>query len=88
MLILIAKFGISANGNLVYVAHPDTFPPLFAATAFGFCQFFARIFTIMAPILAQMDEPLPMWIFVITSGIAGVISLGLKVSKKGESKEE
>ena len=36
-LILFAKFGISSNGNLVYVAHPDTFPPLFAATAFGFC---------------------------------------------------
>jgi len=35
-----------------------------------------------------MDEPLPMWIFVITCGIAGVLSLGLKVSEKGESKEE
>jgi len=42
----------------------------------------------MSPVIAQMEEPLPMWIFVITSGVAGVLSLGLKVSKKGESKEE
>jgi len=28
-----------------------------------------------------MDEPLPMWIFVITSGIAGVLSLFLNIKK-------
>jgi len=51
-LILFAKFGISSNGNLVYVAHPDTFPAAFAATAFGFCQVFARVFTVLSPVIA------------------------------------
>ena len=29
-----------------------------------------------------------MWLYVILSGIAAVLSLGLKVSKKGESKTD
>lgn len=87
-LILFAKFGISANGVVVYVAHPDTFPPLFAATAFGLCNVCARTFSTLSPVIAQMKEPLPMWLFVILSGIAAVLSLGLKVSKKGESKTD
>ena len=38
ILILIAKLGISAAFNIVYVCHKSQFPTLFASTSFGYCQ--------------------------------------------------
>ena len=53
-LVLLAKFGISAGFNVVYVANPYMFPLLFASTAMGFCNFLARASTIFAPIVAEV----------------------------------
>ena len=48
-LVLIAKFGIAAAFNLDYVSNSVLFPTLFTATAMGFCNFLARIATILSP---------------------------------------
>ena len=76
---LLAKFGIASAFNIVYVAHRHVFPTLFASTALGYCQFFARILTAGSPVLAQIQEPLPMWIFTFLAGLAGLLSLCLVV---------
>lgn len=52
VLVLVAKFGIASSFNIIYVAHNKVFPVLFAATAFGICNFITRIFTSLSPILA------------------------------------
>ena len=80
LLVLFAKFGIACSMNLVYVSHCATFPTLFAATAFGYCNFLARLFCSLSPLISTMEEPLPMWFFTITAGLAAVLSLGLKVN--------
>ena len=37
VLVLFAKFGITCAFNIVYAAHCDIFPTLFASTALGYC---------------------------------------------------
>jgi MFS transporter, OCT family, solute carrier family 22 (organic cation transporter), member 4/5 len=65
IFVVITKFGISACFIIVYVATVDVFPTLFSATALGFCNFFARVLTIVAPQVAEVEPPVPM--IVLTS---------------------
>ena len=48
-LVLIAKLGMTSVINIAYVCNPDMFPVLFASTALGFCNLFARLATMFAP---------------------------------------
>jgi hypothetical protein len=51
--VVLAKFGIAGGFVIVYVSTVDVFPTLFCATALGFCNFFARVLTIFAPLVAE-----------------------------------
>ena len=62
--VILAKFGISGGFVIVYVSTVDVFPTLFCATALGFCNFFARVLTILAPEVAEQPPPIPMILFV------------------------
>jgi len=48
-LVLLAKFGISAAFTINYLCMSDLFPVLFASSAWGFCNFLARLLTMFAP---------------------------------------
>ena len=72
--VLLAKLGISSAFNILYVSHADVFPVLFAATALGFTNFVTRIITGISPILAQVEEPIPMIIFLALC-IAGCLTV-------------
>jgi len=54
VLVLLAKVGFVGSFNLIYIAHSDMFPVLFAATAMGICNTIARLGTIGAPSLAEI----------------------------------
>lgn len=60
LFIFISKVGNSSSFNLVFLANADLFPTLFSATAMGICNFFARLTTISAPLIAERPAPLPM----------------------------
>ena len=64
------------------MAHCNIFPTLFASTALGYCNVLARIFSAVSPVLAQMEEPTPMWVFTVTAAVASVLSLVLQEDKK------
>lgn len=49
LFVTITKFGISGGFVTVYISTVGVFPTLFCATAIGFCNFFARALTIVAP---------------------------------------
>jgi hypothetical protein len=70
--VIFAKFGIAGGFVIVYVSTVDVFPTLFCATALGFCNFFARFLTILAPEIAERPPPLPMVLFVSLTGL-GII---------------
>lgn len=66
-MVLFAKFGVSLSFGLNYISNSYLFPTLFAATAIGTTNTIARLFSAISPILAQMEEPLPMILFTSTS---------------------
>lgn len=80
-LIMLAKYGTTLSFGLNYSANSYLFPTLFAATALGQCQTFARLFSALSPVFAQMDEPIPMILFSASSAITIVIVMLLNVPK-------
>ena len=76
-MILGAKFGVSSAFNVLYLANALLFPPIIASTAFGICNIFGRLATILAPEVAEVEEPKPMIIFSCLVGIAAIFCLGL-----------
>ena len=81
-LVIFAKLGVSAAFNINYVCNLDLFPVLFASTAYGFCNFLARLFTILSPQVAEIQSLLPMVLFTGTSLLAMITSAFLKPAKK------
>ena len=58
----------------VYQSHPPLFPTLFSARSMGISNIVARLVTILAPIVAEIDYPVPTIIILILSVVAGVCS--------------
>ena len=52
IMVTFAKFGISLAFGINYTANSYLFPTLFAATAIGLCNSFARTFSALSPIFA------------------------------------
>lgn len=52
LLIMVAKSGVALSFGLNYSSNSLLFPTLFAATALGLCNTFARIFSALSPIFA------------------------------------
>lgn len=68
-----AEYGIAAAWTIIYVSHRAVFPVLFLATASGMCNFTARLFGSLAPIMAQVEQPYPMasyGLLVVASTVA------------------
>ena len=72
--VTVAKFGVSASFNTVYLASVGLIPTIFSSSVFGFCNVAARIITITAPVIAEQDAPLPMLICLTALSIAVVAS--------------
>ena len=74
VFILLAKCGVSATFNICYLANAQIFPAIFSGTAFGICNIGAKLATIFAPLVAEVDPPIPMILFTCTAFLAGIIS--------------
>lgn len=64
IFVLLSKFGITGMAQIAYTCSVYLFPTLFSATAIGICNLSARILTISAFMIAEMEAPTPMTIFV------------------------
>ena len=84
LLILMAKFGVAICFCVVYIAHATLFPTMFAATSFGFCNFMARAFSAASPIIAELEQPVPMICFAVAAGVASVLSGFIQVREDSE----
>lgn len=74
IFVVICKFGISGGFVLVYCSTVDVFPTLFCSTALGFCNFFARVLSILAPIVAEKQAPIPM-IILTSLALVGILMI-------------
>ena len=76
-LIMLARFGVSAAFNAVFIGHDSLFPVLFASTSFGICNFLARSFTAVSTMMSQLEQPTPMIIFTLACSLAAISALFL-----------
>lgn len=70
--------GMTATFGVLYIGHMDLFPIVFSTTSMGLCNIMARFLTIFAPIVAEIDEPVPATIFTILCCVAIVITLFIR----------
>ena len=64
IFIMFAKFGTCCAFNMTFIASVELIPAIFATSAFGFANAVARIVTILSPLIAELDPPLPLKINV------------------------
>jgi len=62
------------------------FPTLKRATATGVCNFIARFLTMFAPLVAELERPLPIYILLVTATIGLLVSITFP--SEGETKKE
>ena len=82
VLVMLTKFGVSCAFNVLYVSHGTLWPVLFTATAMGICNSVAKLFAGMSPIFAEMQEPLPMIVFTVLTGITCILALFIQIDTK------
>jgi len=76
--VLLAKYGVSMGYSLVYISTPFLFPTKVCGTAFGVIKLVGAIFSVAAPVIAELEIPIPMSIFSICSAISILGALVLK----------
>ena len=72
--ILLSKFGVSAAVNMMYTANVQLFPISIIATTFGITNFFSRIFTILAPYVAELKPVMISQIFYYALNIMAFVA--------------
>jgi OCT family organic cation transporter-like MFS transporter 4/5 len=70
IFVMTTKFGVSATFAMVYIVTPVIFPPIYASTSMGICNFFSRLMSILSPEIAELPKPVPMLFFATTALLA------------------
>ena len=76
--VIVARCGIAANYNLLYIQHLKMFPTLFLVTSLGIANFVCRIGVSIAPMVAEMKDPIPMILFTVLTFLTAIASLFLR----------
>jgi len=76
-----AKGSMKAAIDVCYLSNSLIFPAIFSGTAFGICSASAKITTIFAPMLAEVQMPVPIIIFCAIVSVAFFASLFIKEEK-------
>jgi tetrahydromethanopterin S-methyltransferase subunit E len=78
VLVMLTRCGVKVVLDVCYMANATIFPAIFAGTAFGLCNMGGKFFTILAPMLAEVEKPVPMITFSIVAGLGIFASLMVK----------
>ena len=76
--ILFTKSGISSAFNLVFVVTQELFPICFSSQVFGFCNIIARFATIVAPLIAEVENPNPLIFYFVICMVSAFFSNKLR----------
>ena len=78
LIIAFCRIGGSMSFNIGYISVARLFPTEFVATVFGLVNFIAHIITVGAPIVAEINQPVPMLVFCANSFFAIFSCMKLK----------
>ena len=87
ILFLTCRFGVSAVGVQFTVANARIFDVEKSSTAFGLGSFFGRMVLSAAPIISTIEQPVPMYIFTLSTIVAAATTLFVKVHPLTEIKK-
>ena len=87
VLVFVAKFGNTAQFNLIYLGNTWLFPSMFLSTSFGICNLAGRMAAIVSPMVSEMKHPLPTIIYSATMLIAIASASALKMPKVSAEEE-
>ena len=76
--LLVTRLGIDCSYCLIYVLTMEKFPSSIQARLFGIFTLSASVSTILSPIIAEMDDPLPLFLYIIICFLSMVSSLTLE----------
>jgi hypothetical protein len=54
-----SRLGVAAACNVLTIVNITVFPSDFRSTSFGICNIFARFAAIIAPMIAELNDPIP-----------------------------
>lgn len=66
--LFVTILGVTGGLNLVWQGTIELFPSLYVGSVFGAVSFIAHILGIFAPMVAEIDQPIPMIIYVVILG--------------------
>ena len=70
--------------NIGYVSVSRLFPTNYVTTALGIVNLVSHLITIAAPMVAELQQPVPMIVFCINAGSAIIFGLQLLEVDKAE----
>ena len=79
-MLLLAKTGAFLAFGFVFVIHTELFPTSFLVTSYGICNIFCRMITMLAPIIAEVNNiAVPLTFLVVLNGIGAIASACLRI---------
>lgn len=83
-MLFIVIFGFAMGYLGCYMSNVLLFPTILKTSSMGFCNFFARIGGILAPLVAELDQPINLVILVISAVLACIASQFIIMPNKHE----
>jgi ABC-type nickel/cobalt efflux system permease component RcnA len=77
------RLGVTFAFGLAYFGNQEYFEPIFLSTVFGICNIFARMCTIMSPMVAEV-VPEPIILITICAIASAIASSFLRQPQKGD----
>lgn len=71
---LAARTGVCAAFNIVYAGHRDVFTIQTYGVTMSWCNFIARVFVIIAPMVSEQEGDLPLLIYTTVCACGILIS--------------
>lgn len=83
-MLLVAKSGVSLAFGLAYAIHIELFPSTFLISSYGICNFFCRGLTILAPLVAEIENQMIPNMFMVVICFFALLSATFLKKKKSE----
>ena len=85
IFIILCRAGNSMLLNIMYVTHNTLFPTQFQTSSFGILNFISHVAAVCAPLIAEIPDPLPFFIYAINCVLAMFASFFLRqISSEAE----
>ena len=86
VFIILCRVGNSMLLNIMYVTNNTLFPTQFQSSSFGILNFISHVSAVSAPLIAEMHDPLPFFIYAVNCVVAMFSSFFLRQISGGNEK--